>query len=82
MATTEHEPRPSEPPRFGPALRAAREAAGRTLDDVARTTRIRRAYLEALEAEDWGRVPRGVIGRGFVRVVAKEIGAAEAELLD
>ncbi len=82
MATTEHEPRPSEPHRFGPALREAREAAGHTLEEVAHATRIRRSYLEALEAEDWGRVPRGVIGRGFVRLVAKEIGAPEAELLD
>lgn len=78
MTTGEHE-RPPEPRGFGERLRAAREATGRSLDDLARTTRIRKAYLEALENEDWGRIPKGVIGRGFVRVVAKELGADEGE---
>ncbi|WP_461395438.1 helix-turn-helix domain-containing protein, partial [Deferrisoma sp.] len=77
--TTGEQERPPEPQGFGERLRAAREAAGRSLDDLARTTRIRKAYLDALEKEDWGRIPKGVIGRGFVRVVAKELGADEGE---
>lgn len=66
---------------FGAALRKAREAAGRDIPDLAETTRIQGRYLEALEAEDWSRVPRGVIGRGFVRGVAKELGIPAAELI-
>ncbi len=67
---------------FGAALRAAREEAGRGLDDLAAATRVQRRYLEALEAEEWTAVPGGVIGRGFVRLVAKELGLADAPLLE
>lgn len=66
---------------FGAALRKAREAAGRDIRNLAETTRIQGRFLEALEAEDWAVVPKGVIGRGFVRVVAQELRIPAAELL-
>ncbi|MBI5444035.1 MAG: DUF4115 domain-containing protein [Deltaproteobacteria bacterium] len=63
-------------------MRRAREAAGKELQDLAETTRIQLRYLEALEAEDWKTVPAGIIGRGFVRVIARELGLPAAELLE
>ncbi|MBI5015901.1 MAG: DUF4115 domain-containing protein [Deltaproteobacteria bacterium] len=66
---------------FGAALRTAREAAGREIRDLAEITKIQGRYLVALEAEEWRTVPRGVIGRGFVRVLARELGVPPAELL-
>lgn len=66
---------------FGATLRRAREESGRDVRDVAEVTRIQARYIEALEAEDWSGVPRGVIGRGFVRVIARELGAPAPELL-
>lgn len=67
---------------FGQALRRARETAGKEIQDLAETTRIQPRYLEALEAEDWKVVPAGIIGRGFVRVIARELGLPPAELLE
>jgi cytoskeleton protein RodZ len=58
---------------FGAAIRQAREELGTDLQDLAQTTRIPVRFLEALEAEDWEVVPRGVIGRGFVRALSREL---------
>ncbi len=80
----ENEPRtasPSRPSGFGRLLKDAREARGLTLDALAEITRIRLRYLAALEAEDWDTLPEGVIGRGFVRVVAREVGVPPEDLL-
>ncbi|MHB8763020.1 MAG: helix-turn-helix domain-containing protein [Deferrisomatales bacterium] len=66
---------------FGPSLRAAREANGLSLEQLADTTKIQVRYLQALEAQDWATVPEGVIGRGFVRVVAREVGLSPEDLL-
>lgn len=71
----------SETRSFGQFLREAREKAGLDTGAIADTTRIQKRYLEALEAEDWSSVPEGVIGRGFVRVVAREIGVDPKEAL-
>jgi cytoskeleton protein RodZ len=67
---------------FGEALRKAREASGRSLEDLSRTTRIQPRYLEALETETWGELPGGLIGRGFVRSLARELGLSAGELLE
>ncbi|MDW7711388.1 MAG: helix-turn-helix domain-containing protein [Deferrisomatales bacterium] len=67
---------------FGEALRAAREEAGLSRQDLAETTRVPLRHLEALEEERWDSLPRGVIGRGFVRLVAKDLGLPAEELLE
>ena len=61
---------------FGETLRKAREAAELTEEQLARATRVQARYVRALEAEDWDAVPPGVIGRGFVRLLAKRLGTA------
>jgi cytoskeletal protein RodZ len=67
---------------FGEALRAARAKAGVDLRHLSDVTRIQIRYIEALETEDWGSVPKGVIGRGFVRLISREIGGDTADLLE
>ncbi len=68
-------------PTFGAELREARERVGLDLETLAATTRIQQAYLKALEAEDWAKLPGGVIGRGFVRVLAREVRVPAEELV-
>ncbi len=67
---------------FGDTLRQARDRAGRTTAEVAATTRIQEKYVVALEAEEWEVLPSGVIGRGFVRVLAREYGEPAAAWVD
>ena len=59
---------------FGETLRQARLDKGVSLADAERDTRIRRRYLEALEAEDAASLPPLVYTRGFVRTYAEYLG--------
>lgn len=63
-------------------LRQARLDRRISLDAAARDTRIRRAYLEALEAEDMARLPLPVYTRGFVRAYAEYLGLNPQVALD
>ena len=59
---------------LGETLRQARLDKGVSLADAARDTRIRRSYLEALEAEDLAALPPPVYTRGFLRTYAEYLG--------
>lgn len=59
---------------FGLRLRAAREARGVSLRQIATTTKISVLALEALERNDVSRLPGGLFSRAFVRAYAKEVG--------
>ena len=59
---------------FGSRLRAAREARGVSLRDIAAATKISVLVLEALERNDASRLPGGIFSRAFVRSYAKEVG--------
>jgi cytoskeleton protein RodZ len=59
---------------FGEHLRREREMRGISLDEIASATRIGTRFLEALESEQWSRLPGGVFNRGFVRAVAHHLG--------
>ncbi|MBM4415528.1 MAG: hypothetical protein FJ035_04600, partial [Chloroflexi bacterium] len=63
-----------EPERLGEWLRQARLRRGQTLDDIERTTRIGRVYLEALEAEQYDVLPAPAYVRGFARNYARALG--------
>ena len=52
---------------LGTYLRELREAKGVSLDEIARATRVGRAHLEALEAEDLAELPAPVFVKGFIR---------------
>jgi cytoskeleton protein RodZ len=66
---------------FGERLKREREMRGVTLDEICAATRIGNRFLEALEAEDWDRLPGGVFNRGFVRAVARYLGMDEEALV-
>lgn len=55
-------------------MRDAREARGVALAHVEEATRIRRRFLEAIEACDWGQLPEGPPSRGFIRIYARFLG--------
>ncbi len=59
---------------FGGKLRQARERRGIPLRQIAATTRISVAALEALERNDTSKLPGGIFSRAFVRSYADEIG--------
>jgi cytoskeleton protein RodZ len=59
---------------FGGKLRLARERRGISLVQIAATTKISVAVLEALERNDISKLPGGIFGRAFVRSYAAEVG--------
>lgn len=63
----------SETP-FGEVLREARKAHGVSLHDIAASTKISMATLEALERGDIGSLPGGIFTRSFVRSYADAVG--------
>ena len=59
---------------FGGKLRQAREARGLSLRQIATTTKISVAALEALERNDISKLPGGIFSRSIVRSYAAEVG--------
>src|ERR1044071_9731993 len=59
---------------FGGKLRLARERRGISLRQIATTTKISIAALEALERNDLSKLPGGIFSRSFVRSYATEVG--------
>jgi cytoskeleton protein RodZ len=66
---------------FGERLKREREMREVSLDELTKATRISQRFLEALENEDWKKLPGGVFGRGFVRTIAGYLGLDEETLL-
>ncbi|HUL15823.1 MAG TPA: RodZ domain-containing protein [Terriglobales bacterium] len=66
---------------FGERLKRERELREVTLEEVSKATRISQRFLQALENEDWQKLPGGVFGRGFVRTTARYLGLDEENLL-
>src|SRR4051812_44868332 len=61
-------------PNIGAALCAAREFHGYSLEDLAESTRIRRAYIAALEEMRLDQLPSRPFTVGYVRAVAQALG--------
>lgn len=59
---------------FGGKLRQARERRGISLRQVAASTKISAAALDALERNDVSKLPGGIFSRAFVRSYAVEVG--------
>lgn len=66
---------------FGERLKRERELREVTLEEITSATRIGPRFLEALENEDWEKLPGGVFNRGFVRSVASYLGLDEESIL-
>ena len=55
-------------------LRRQREACALTIEDLARTTKINKTILTAIETSDVRRLPATIYTRGFVKAYAREVG--------
>lgn len=61
----------ARPSGVGSRLRAAREAANMTLDEVAHALKFSPRQIEHLESDNYGALPGSTIVRGFVRNYAR-----------
>jgi cytoskeletal protein RodZ len=66
---------------FGERLKRERELREVSLKEVTVATRIGSRFVEALENEEWSKLPGGVFNRGFVRAIARYLGLNEEDLL-
>jgi cytoskeleton protein RodZ len=66
---------------FGERLKRERELREVSMEEITSATRIGPRFLEALENEDWEKLPGGVFNRGFVRSIARYLGLNEEVLL-
>lgn len=66
---------------FGERLKRERELREVSLSEITAGTRIGSRFLEALENEQWEKLPGGVFNRGFVRAIAHFLGLDEEGLL-
>src|SRR5260370_10138571 len=66
---------------FGERLKRERELREVSMDELTKATRISTRFVEALENEDWGKLPGVVFGHGFVRTIARYLGLNEEALL-
>ena len=66
---------------LGPYLRGLREAKGMSLDDIARSTRVGRRHLEALETDTLGELPAPVFVKGFIRAYCEFLDSSPEEAL-
>ena len=66
---------------FGELLKREREMREVSLNEVTVATRIPPKFLEALENQDWEKLPGGFFNRGFVRAIARYLGLDEEHLL-
>ncbi|MBW2609132.1 MAG: DUF4115 domain-containing protein [Deltaproteobacteria bacterium] len=67
---------------LGALLKDERKKKGLSLDEVAKITRLRRHYLDALDNEDWDNLPAPVFIKGFIKSYAQTLGLDERNALD
>jgi len=66
---------------FGENLQREREMRGVTLQEISAATKISVRFLQALEAEEFTKLPGGVFTRSFIRAYAKYLGLDEDRVL-
>jgi cytoskeletal protein RodZ len=66
---------------FGERLKRERELREVTPEEITSATRIGPRFLNALENEEWEKLPGGIFNRGFVRSIARYLGLDEEALL-
>src|SRR5262245_20345952 len=66
---------------FGITFKNAREAKGLSLEQVADKTKIGTRFLEAIEKQEFERLPGGIFSRGFVKAYAESLGLDANEIL-
>lgn len=73
---------PAQFERVGDRLRAAREAKGLSVEQVAAETRIPFRHLETIEAGNFAALPSRTYAIGFSRTYARTLGLDEREVID
>ncbi len=67
---------------IGEQLRLKREERGIPLREISDETHISMHYLEAIESDDYKRLPGGIFNRSFVKAYARCIGYDEKEAVE
>ena len=67
---------------IGELLRLAREERGVPLREVSDQTRISIHYLEAIESNEYNRLPGGIFNRSFVKAYARYVGYDEKKAVE
>lgn len=66
---------------FGENLRREREMRGVTLEEICDATKISLRTLQAVEADQFEKLPGGIFTRSFVRAYAKYLGLDEEKIM-
>jgi len=67
---------------IGEQLRLAREERGVPLREISDQTRISVHYLEAIELDDYKRLPGGIFNRSFIKAYARCVGYDEKAAIE
>jgi cytoskeleton protein RodZ len=62
---------------FGERMQREREMRGITLEEISESTKISSRCLQALEEEEFDKLPGGIFNKGFVRAYAHHLGIDE-----
>jgi len=68
-------------PAFGENLRREREMRGVSLEEISSATKISLRFLEAIEQEDFSKLPGGIFSRSFIRSYARYLGLDEERVV-
>ncbi|HTS67466.1 MAG TPA: RodZ domain-containing protein [Terriglobia bacterium] len=68
-------------PAFGENLRREREMRGVSLDEISAATKISLRFLDAIEREDFAKLPGGIFSRSFIRSYARYLGLDEERVV-
>ncbi len=66
---------------FGESLRREREMRGVTLEEISDNTKISVRFLDALETEQFSKLPGGIFTRSFIRSYANYLGLDPEQVL-
>jgi cytoskeleton protein RodZ len=64
---------------FGERMQREREMRGITLEEISESTKISTRSLEALEHEEFDKLPGGIFNKGFIRAYARYLGIDEEQ---
>ena len=66
---------------FGENLRREREMRGVSLEEISSATKISLRFLEAIEREEFSKLPGGIFSRSFIRTYARYLGLDEERVV-
>jgi cytoskeleton protein RodZ len=67
---------------FGENLRREREMRGVSLEEISSATKISMRFLDAIEREDFSKLPGGIFSRSFIRNYARYLGLDEEQVVN